>query len=78
MRRLYNDCVDSFLETFHFFALGVIMGTVAQNESFSLRWNDYSHNLKMAFLDLRQKLDFCDLTLITDDGSLKAHQVILR
>ena len=46
--------------------------------SFCLKWNDYASNLSVAFQDLRRVNDFFDVTLLTSDGSVQAHRVILR
>ena len=46
--------------------------------SFCLKWNDYASNISVAFRDLRRQNDFFDVTLLTKDGSVQAHKVILR
>ena len=47
-------------------------------EKFSLKWNDYERNVSKSFQNLRQKEDFCDVTLIGDDHKqVAAHKVIL-
>jgi hypothetical protein len=46
--------------------------------SFCLKWNDFAANLSTAFSDLRRQNDFFDVTLVTKDGSVPAHKVILR
>ena len=45
--------------------------------SFCLKWNDYASNLSVAFQDLRRLNDFFDVTLLTNDGAVQAHKVIL-
>ena len=47
-------------------------------EKFSLRWNDYQSNVSKSFQSLRNKEDFCDVTLVGDDyKQVTAHKVIL-
>ena len=47
-------------------------------EKFSLRWNDYQRNASKCFQSLRNKEDFCDVTLVGDDyKQVTAHKVIL-
>ena len=56
------------------------MGSTAGDDagSFCLKWNDYASNISVAFRDLRRQNDFFDVTLLTKDGSVQAHKVILR
>jgi hypothetical protein len=56
------------------------MGSHSSDEasSFCLKWNDYAANLSVAFSELRRHSDFFDVTLLTKDGSVQAHKVILR
>ena len=47
-------------------------------EKFSLKWNDYQSNVSKSFQSLRDKEDFCDVTLVGDDyKQVTAHKVIL-
>ena len=47
-------------------------------EKFSLKWNDYQINVSKSFQSLRDKEDFCDVTLVGDDyKQVTAHKVIL-
>ena len=48
------------------------------SEKFCLKWNDYQSNISKSFQSLRDKEDFCDVTLVGDDfKQVKAHKVIL-
>ena len=51
--------------------------TMAANEKFCLRWNDFESNVSTAFRDLREEKDFFDVTLACDDSQVDAHKVIL-
>ena len=47
-------------------------------EKFSLNWIDYQSNVSKSFQSLRNKEDFCDVTLVGDDyKQVAAHKVIL-
>jgi len=46
-------------------------------EKFSLRWNDFEHNISQAFRELRDEEDFFDVTLACEDEQIQAHKVIL-
>ena len=47
-------------------------------EKFSLKWNDYQSNVAKSFQSLRQREDFCDVTLVGDDfKQVTAHKVII-
>ena len=47
-------------------------------EKFCLKWVDYQSNISKLFQSLRDKEDFCDVTLVGDDfKQVKAHKVIL-
>ena len=47
-------------------------------EKFYLKWNDFQSNVSESFKELRDDLDFCDVTLASDDNQqIKAHKVIL-
>ena len=53
------------------------VATMAANEKFCLRWNDFESNVSTAFRDLREEKDFFDVTLACDDSQVDAHKVIL-
>ena len=47
-------------------------------EKFSLKWKDHECNASKSFQSLRNKGDFCDVTLVGDDyKQVTAHKVIL-
>ena len=47
-------------------------------EKFCLKWNDFQVNIANSFHDLREDLDFCDVTLVCEgDNQVQAHKVIL-
>ena len=47
-------------------------------EKFCLKLNEYQSNISKSFQSLRDKEDFCDVTLVGDDfKQVKAHKVIL-
>ena len=54
---------------------------MASSEEFCLRWKDFETNLSQSFAGIRDKSQFFDCTLATDDGAdlgyLRAHKVIL-
>ncbi len=58
--------------------MGSTAGGDDDSNSFCLKWNDYASNISVAFRDLRRQSDFFDVTLLTKDGTIQAHKVILR
>ena len=48
------------------------------SEKLCLKWNDFTQNIGSTFADLRTDLDFSDVTLACEDGTLiEAHKIIL-
>ena len=48
------------------------------SEKLCLQWNDFQGNVKSAFGNLRESVDFVDVTLACEDGhQIEAHKVIL-
>ena len=48
------------------------------SEKFSLKWNEFKSNVSDSFRELRDDLDFCDMTLASEGNQqIKAHKVIL-
>ena len=48
------------------------------SEKFCLKWNDYQGNVVNSFHDLREDLDFSDVTLVCEDNKqIEAHKVII-
>ena len=48
------------------------------SEKLCLRWNDFQENTRFAFGELRNEIDFSDVTLACEDGQqVKAHRAIL-
>ncbi len=47
-------------------------------ENFCLKWNDFHSNVSSSFDMLRRDKDFCDVSLVSEDGTLfESHKVIL-
>ena len=47
-------------------------------EKFCLRWNDFQSNVSSSFDTLRKDKDFCDVSLVSEDGThFESHKVIL-
>ena len=47
-------------------------------EKFSLKWNDFTANVKESFQNLRNEEDFFDITLVGDDYKhVTAHKLVL-
>ena len=57
--------------------LFIISGTMAANEKFCLKWNDFEHNVSSSFNDIREEKDFFDVTLVCDNNQIEAHKVII-
>ena len=51
--------------------------TMASQEKFCLKWNDFESNISSAFRELREDKDFFDVTLACEEDQIKAHKVIL-
>ena len=49
----------------------------SSGEKLCLKWNDFQENLKASFDQLREGNDFSDVTLVCDDGEVKAHKLVL-
>ena len=50
----------------------------AMSDKIHLRWNDFQSNVNVAFANLKEDVDFADVTLACEDGhQFEAHQVIL-
>ena len=48
------------------------------SEKFCLKWNDFQENLNYAFGELRNDMEFSDVTLACEDGTqIEAHKIIL-
>ena len=48
------------------------------DEKFCLKWDDFQNNVTTSFQELRNDLDFCDVTLASEGNQqIKAHKVIL-
>ena len=52
--------------------------TMVSNETFALKWNDFTASTSITFINLRSDTDFCDVTLASEDRQhIMAHKVIL-
>ena len=50
----------------------------SSSEMFCLKWNDFQNNIISSYHDLRKQLDFCDVTLVCEEGQqIQAHRIIL-
>ena len=49
----------------------------SEGEALCLKWNDYTSHLSMGFQDMRKNEDFFDVTLITEDGEIRCHKLVL-
>ena len=49
----------------------------SEGEALCLKWNDYTSHLSMGFQDMRKSEDFFDVTLITEDGEIQCHKLVL-
>ena len=47
------------------------------SDKFCLRWNDFSSQLSGSFKEIRDKKDFFDVTLVSDQDQVEAHKVII-
>ena len=48
------------------------------SEKFCLKWNDFQQNIVSSYHDLRKDADFCDVTLLCEEGQqIEAHRIIL-
>uniref|UniRef100_A0A182JSM2 BTB domain-containing protein n=1 Tax=Anopheles christyi TaxID=43041 RepID=A0A182JSM2_9DIPT len=50
---------------------------MASQQSFSLRWNDYSSHIARAFESLRYEEDLVDVTLYCEGRRIRAHKMVL-
>ena len=51
--------------------------TMADDQQFCLRWNDFQTNMVASFKNLRDEKSFCDVTIATEGQHTKAHKMIL-
>ena len=50
----------------------------AQEDKFSIKWNDFTSNVNKSFRNLRNQEDFIDVTLVGDDSKhVVAHKLVL-
>ena len=48
------------------------------SEKFCLKWNDFQQNIASSYKELRNNLDFSDVTLVCEDNQqFEAHRIIL-
>ena len=50
---------------------------IMADEKLCLKWNDFQDQAQASFHELRNDIDFTDVTLACEDKSIKAHKVIL-
>ena len=51
---------------------------MSSSEKLCLQWNDFKENTTSSFRELREDIDFTDVTLVCEDGKqVEAHKVIL-
>ena len=50
----------------------------SSSEKLCLQWNDFKENITSSFKELREDIDFTDVTLACEDGQqIEAHKVVL-
>jgi len=54
-----------------------LSGTMADQQQFCLRWNDFQSNIVTCFKHLRTERSFTDVTLACDGQTCKAHKMVL-
>lgn len=54
-----------------------LVKNMASQQSFSLRWNDYSSHIARAFESLRYEEDLVDVTLYCEGRRIRAHKMVL-
>jgi len=48
------------------------------SDVFYLKWDEFADNFKLNCKELRKEEDFCDVTLVSDDGKhIEAHKIVL-
>ena len=51
---------------------------MSHSEKYSLRWNNFQQNVSQTFGKLRNEIELCDVTLVSDDNQqISAHKVVL-
>ena len=45
--------------------------------NFCLKWNDFSQNITTSFKELREDLDFTDVTLACEDTHIEVHKLVM-
>ena len=50
---------------------------MANVENFCLRLNEFETNVKIYWQQLQDEKDFCDVTLVCDDGQIKTHKIMI-
>ena len=46
-------------------------------ETFCLKWSDFESNTRACFREERQASDFYDVTLLCEEGQIRAHRLVL-
>lgn len=60
------------LDHFHLFQF-----TMADQQQFFLKWNDFQSNMVSSFRHLRDEKSFTDVTLACEGQTCKAHKMVL-
>ena len=56
----------------------MLHSSLNMTEKFSIQWNDFQSNVKLAFSQFRSRTHFQDVTLVSDDHQqITAHRVVL-
>lgn len=65
------------LKKFDFFLDYPIKHTMADQQQFFLKWNDFQSNMVSSFRHLRDEKSFTDVTLACEGQTCKAHKMVL-
>ena len=53
------------------------MGTVLNEDTFCLKWNDFHSSLTSTFTELRAESDLLDATIVCEGQALRVHKLVL-
>ena len=55
----------------------IVTNTMAANDVFCLRLQDFEVNIRESWKEIQNERDFCDVTLACDDQQIPTHKIIL-
>ena len=74
---LTYDIMTQFMNTSKSLTMALTIDQ-AQEDKFSIKWNDFTSNVNKSFRNLRNQEDFIDVTLVGDDSKhVVAHKLVL-